>query len=101
MNENCKRWVEALESGRYKQGKGFLEFEGSYCCLGVLCDLHIQTVGGVDIVSSSELGKNLIPREDILDWAGIDRTTADVLANGNDDGATFTELAQKIRERAK
>lgn len=31
------RWVEALRSGKYPQGVGFLHSEGKYCCLGVLC----------------------------------------------------------------
>lgn len=35
-----KEWVEALRSGNYKQGAGFLCKDGKYCCLGVLC--HIQ-----------------------------------------------------------
>lgn len=31
------KWLEALRSGKYKQGKGYLETkEGSFCCLGVL-----------------------------------------------------------------
>lgn len=35
-----KLWVEALRSGKYKQGKGCLRAGDEYCCLGVLCDLH-------------------------------------------------------------
>ncbi len=35
-----KRWVAALRSKKYKQGKGVLRSEkGNYCCLGVLCDV--------------------------------------------------------------
>lgn len=33
-----KKWVRALRSGRYKQGRNALRTHlGSYCCLGVLC----------------------------------------------------------------
>lgn len=37
-------WLEALTSGEYEQGKGYLRIQGeegkdSFCCLGVLCDL--------------------------------------------------------------
>lgn len=40
-----KKWVKALESGRYKQGKHRLcsiskSGTKSFCCLGVLCDLY-------------------------------------------------------------
>ncbi len=36
-----KRWVEALRSGKYVQGRGGLRDNknNTYCCLGVLCDL--------------------------------------------------------------
>jgi hypothetical protein len=34
------RWIEALRSGRYKQGTGRLRsFYDEYCCLGVLLDI--------------------------------------------------------------
>ena len=34
-----KKWVKALRSGKYKQGRGELREEDRFCCLGVLCDL--------------------------------------------------------------
>lgn len=38
MNKEIKKlWIEALRSGKYKQGKGKLKRDGKYCCLGVLC----------------------------------------------------------------
>lgn len=34
-----KKWVEALRSGKYRQGQYCLRTtDGAYCCLGVLCD---------------------------------------------------------------
>lgn len=36
-----KRWIAALDSGEYKQGKRTLQFKNQYCCLGVGCDLLI------------------------------------------------------------
>jgi hypothetical protein len=42
----CKKWVAALRSGKYTQGKGFLctnaignPNEKRHCCLGVACEL--------------------------------------------------------------
>ena len=40
-----KKWIEALESGKYKQGTGYLCQKGPdgqfrYCCLGVLCETY-------------------------------------------------------------
>lgn len=32
------KWLEALRSGNYKQGKFGLRTGDTFCCLGVLCD---------------------------------------------------------------
>lgn len=47
MNTEIKiKWIEALRSGEYKQGIGMLKNNrGSYCCLGVLCDLYQKETG--------------------------------------------------------
>ena len=35
------KWVEALRSGKYKQGQHNLRnADNTYCCLGVLCDIE-------------------------------------------------------------
>jgi hypothetical protein len=41
MNPEVKqKWVAALRSGNYEQGKNYLKtFNGKFCCLGVLCDI--------------------------------------------------------------
>ncbi len=43
------KWVEALRSGEYKQGKGVLRgsdmTKPTYCCLGVLCDVYKRHTG--------------------------------------------------------
>jgi hypothetical protein len=31
-----RKWVAALESGRFEQARGSLKEDGAYCCLGVL-----------------------------------------------------------------
>ena len=33
------RWIEALKSGKYKQGYGQLRAKNKYCCLGVACEV--------------------------------------------------------------
>lgn len=45
----AKKWVRALRSGKYKQGKGYLKQftsknEPRHCCLGVLCELYNDTM---------------------------------------------------------
>lgn len=34
------RWVKALRSGKYTQGKTALKDGDDFCCLGVLCDIY-------------------------------------------------------------
>jgi hypothetical protein len=63
MNKEIKqRWVNALRSGRYKQGRGALRrITGSgeeYCCLGVLCQLAVD-----DDVAKCEAEENLFMYE--------------------------------------
>lgn len=125
MNPEIKaRWLAALRSGEYKQGPGVLRNrdEDTYCCLGVLCELAVQE--GV-VRSVVEVGNCWIAdREDrvritgydgattvlpvtVSEWAGLDRSGVDSgnpwvlgrqkqLAQLNDEGYAFTELADVI-----
>lgn len=43
MNQEIKaRWVAALRSGEFEQGKDYLCEDGKYCCLGVLSELAVR-----------------------------------------------------------
>ena len=44
MNPQVKaKWVAALRSGEYKQGRRQLRTKNNrFCCLGVLCNIHAQ-----------------------------------------------------------
>ena len=37
-----KKWTSALRNGEYTQARNALTTDGSFCCLGVLCDLYIK-----------------------------------------------------------
>ncbi len=99
MDEQIKKqWVEALRSGRYKQGREYLRTElsdgsYSYCCLGVLCD--IREVG---LWNSLYPGyhDNGLPNSTILDNVKLDFYTALKLADMNDNGASFGEISDWI-----
>ncbi len=48
-----RKWMQALRSGKYTQGKGRLkrtkkDGTHTYCCLGVLRDLYPKCQGGND-----------------------------------------------------
>jgi len=41
LQKNIKKWVKALDSGKYKQCKEKLQRRDTYCCLGVACKIFI------------------------------------------------------------
>lgn len=43
--KRLERWVNALKSGKYKQGHATLCFRDKYCCLGVACDISNRSTG--------------------------------------------------------
>lgn len=117
MNENAQNWVEALESGEYAQGEGWLCADGAFCCLGVACDLAVKagveiavdrrsvtTRHGDRILTSYGRIETRLPRL-VMDWLGLasddgcpaDGGYADSLMVMNDGGKTFAEIAAVIR----
>jgi len=90
-----RRWVNALRSGNYKQGKAALKKDFSedgagaeYCCLGVLCDLYSQEFGvpwEIDIEPAQSLmGESEYLPPAVAQWAGLpDTTVPSVSIEGN------------------
>jgi hypothetical protein len=104
--ERRKIWVEALRSGKYEQGTGYLCARGKHCCLGVACDLFASELTisvGFDRFDSEVVrygnDPNFLP-ESVRDALGL-RGRAGAysntsLANDNDHGKTFLEIADII-----
>jgi len=122
MNPEIKQlWTGALRSETYKQEKGHLRVGDGFCCLGVLCDLYEkQTPGAMwneqrsdDSVRpftspSGERSEAALPYA-VQQWAGLEDSNPDVyteagrlsmssLANLNDSGSTFREIADLIEK---
>ena len=110
MNSDiAKMWVDALESGNYKQGRKRLRKRDSFCCLGVLCDLYIKhekkgSWGDNEFISSNYLSSYFsgsLPTE-VQDWSGMKSFVGSLpsssLVTLNDSGKTFEEIAQVIKE---
>lgn len=108
MNPEIKqRWIEALP--HYKQTTGALRREDRFCCLGVLCDLHSKETGtpwGEDWIGSNYgVNKNhsTLPSE-VVEWSGLSEPNPVIpgvdrsLAELNDSGQTFAEIASLIKE---
>ena len=113
--EIAEKWVAALRSGQYAQTTGTLRSADQFCCLGVLCDLYAkekQVPWGKpapDLRMWEFLGETDILPVAVQAWAGIDSADGYLpkedyvlkdqdLATYNDDGMTFSEIADVIEE---
>jgi hypothetical protein len=124
--EIAKKWIKALKSGKYKQGKSFLKQydtknQPRHCCLGVLCELYNESMkknhkktltvknsnicpeNGYRYVTFSGAGESLPPV--VKKWAGmksnygdIDNQFYDSLADMNDFGKTFNTISNTIEK---
>src|SRR5262249_36155352 len=105
MNPAVKKlWVAALRSGDYVQGRGRLRnADYSFCCLGVLCNLHAQAhpeIAKTQHSRSHYLNSSIYLPEQVMAWAGLKRNDGDAvrinrvyreLAQHNDVGCTFVQ----------
>jgi hypothetical protein len=86
------KWVAALRSGRYKQGRAVLKRNGThYCCLGVLAEIEglfdgeAEGCGTVNGVCSS------LPKS-VLSYPIQDR----LMSLNDHHQMSFTEIADQI-----
>lgn len=113
MNPEVKeKWLKALRSGEYIQARAALRNKDSYCCLGVLCDLYRKEVGGEWIEEYTNFDQTFIAEGisesyflplQVQEWAGLSSHRGwessdreDSLADMNDTGRSFEEIAQVI-----
>lgn len=84
MDQTVKaKWVAALRSGEYEQGRGRLKTGNAFCCLGVLCDLYAKEHTDGQWVDNSLMGGSFAfktegsylnaygPPDDVQEWAGL------------------------------
>lgn len=108
--EIADKWVAALRSGEYVQGKDHLSINDAYCCLGVLCELAIKD--GIRINKEMLNGvmsyNNFVnvPPYQVREWAEINYInnssfpeSFDRLTTMNDvENKTFAEIADYIEQ---
>lgn len=108
MNPEMKaKWVAALKSGSYKQGRERLRSKDTYCCLGVFCDIsgkgkwegnefgqYIYRLNSPDKRGYRELIHYLT--SSFCNEYGIDEDKTRDLAMMNDRGSSFEDIAEKI-----
>jgi hypothetical protein len=118
MNPVVKeQWVKDLRSGDFKQWRSQLHHEDEgYCCLGVLCDQAFKA--GIVNRALTDDGNVYYDDADcylpdaVVKWAGIPHngayddgveydeqfTPGPTLASDNDDGASFSTIADTIEK---
>lgn len=113
-----RRWIKALESGEYKQGRKVLVTAAakgdSFCCLGVLCDLAVRAKV-IEAPPAVKIGETFyygecrdevsLPSE-VREWAGLTSYYGyydddSSLAELNDMGKTFKTIAKVIKSAPK
>lgn len=96
---NRKKWVKALRSGEYEQGRLALYSRDGHCCLGVLCEVAGMKPRG-------RAGDYFYGTQDTyappkaMRFVGLARKDGDFggeeLTSLNDDGKSFSEIADII-----
>jgi hypothetical protein len=113
MNPEVKQeWLKALRSGEYTQGRNVLKSNNTFCCLGVLCDLHAKHTNAewksVDRAiygfnAYSYEGAELTLPPEVMQWAGLPSNNVEVDGNtltfrNDHKKMTFSEIADVIEE---
>ena len=108
MNQEIKqRWIQALRSGEYQQGRENLFHCGKFCCLGVLTDLYIKEHGlqwkqdSGDLWSFEEEG-GVLPLS-VRKWSGIPEPNpmignADATVHNDQRFESFATIADYIEK---
>lgn len=109
-----KLLLEALRSGKYKQTTGKLRQGDSFCCLGVICDLHRKSTKSSKnkwdnnhyLCGKFEKGAYTLPSL-VQKWAGLNTEMGNFklkngqkrsLADLNDGGKSFKQIANYIEK---
>lgn len=109
MNKEIKKlWIKELRSGNYKQGTKRLRNNNTFCCLGVLCNLHAKMhpeVAAKQTDPTMYIGEVAFLPLQVQRWADIHRSGEYVSSMGvarslvceNDlNYKTFKEIAKII-----
>jgi hypothetical protein len=103
VNKLRAKWIAALRSGKYKQGVNRLRTQDNcFCCLGVAADiLGPGNWEQKDFEWLYRVNALTRPREvdlsiSMLQRFGLDKSDQEKLVSMNDDGKSFSEIANYI-----
>lgn len=99
LSDPAKKWIKALRSGNYTQGKSTLKtHKGHYCCLGVACIIAKQE-GIIDrnlrLIEEIYLDEDNAELNKVREWIGLSTGEGDY---ENEDGEeiTLTKLNDQL-----
>lgn len=93
------KWIVALRSGEYKQGRKRLRHMGRFCCLGVLCEVMEIPRAGNGYANNYYVAETSL-RPSWRKRAGFAQSVEETLADMNDtEGKTFAEIADYIEKK--
>lgn len=122
------KWIAALKSKKFKQGRWRLKTPDGYCCLGVLCEIAKEegVVNEIVIQDKTGIYSGYIEKTDdqsaqgrgafhalsdhLMEWSGMKHNMGKVvmdgeekfLANFNDyDNYSFEQIAEVIEKNYK
>lgn len=112
MNTNAKLLIERLKTTEVPQGKGFLNRNGRYCCLGIACELAIELGLVVEKLRDDIRpiflydSKGTTLPGSVRNFFGFKNQSGsysykDSLVADNDSGKTFKEIAVIIEKNAE
>ena len=104
--EIAEKWIKALRSGDYIQGKDKLKNNIFFCCLGVLCEIAVKegiiepSIDGIDEYG----GRSSYPPFEVYSsWAGMNNKYGNINCIGislpvlNDSGnMSFEQIADIV-----
>lgn len=99
-----KRFIEALESGKYRQIPSSLRIEDRYCAMGVACDVSgvgqwVNKNVAYAYESDSEWDSQLLAPGEVIDYYGFRDSTVDYIMEMNDSqNLTFKDIAARLRD---
>ena len=105
LGPNQTLWLEALRSGLYAQGTGYLNHTDKFCCLGVACEIFTDPLDldtDLDGLVTIYEGRRSCAPEAIVDHLGLrgelgeSSTGCPSLAQLNDEGTLHPEIADII-----
>jgi hypothetical protein len=109
MNDNMKKVLKALRSGKYAQTQERLQDVHGYCCLGVMCAVFEKETGRTlkrtilidDDIERIE-GEDLDAQDGVRRWVGLSDSEGGSTSNpslvqlNDSEGYTFLEIADFI-----